>query len=104
MIGQTITHYRILSKLGEGGMGVVHRANDTELDRAVALKVLPHGLTADESEQARFMQEAKEGKLTSVTVYSLRGSACKLRYGEIVTQIATKAGGQYVFNGELRIQ
>jgi hypothetical protein len=50
------------------------------------------------------MQEAKEGKLTSVTVYSLRGSACKLRYGEIVTPSATNAGGQYVFNGELRIQ
>jgi alpha-L-fucosidase 2 len=45
-----------------------------------------------------------KGKLTSVTVYSLRGSACKIRYGEIVTEIATKAGGQYVFNGELRIQ
>jgi alpha-L-fucosidase 2 len=45
-----------------------------------------------------------KGKLTNVTVYSLRGSACKIRYGEIVTEIATKAGGHYVFNGELRIQ
>jgi alpha-L-fucosidase 2 len=48
--------------------------------------------------------EWMKGKLTRVTVYSLRGSACRIRYGEIVTEIATKAGGKYAFNGELRIQ
>jgi eukaryotic-like serine/threonine-protein kinase len=52
MVGNVVSHYKILSKLGEGGIGVVHRADDTELDRAVVLKFLPHGLTADESEQA----------------------------------------------------
>jgi hypothetical protein len=45
-----------------------------------------------------------KGKLTRVIVSSLRGSTCRIRYGEIVTEIATKAGQHYVFNGELRIK
>ncbi|MEE9166389.1 MAG: protein kinase [Candidatus Neomarinimicrobiota bacterium] len=59
MIGKTISHFKILKKLGEGGMGVVYKAEDTKLDRHVALKFLPSHLTDSEEEKQRFIHEAK---------------------------------------------
>ena len=59
MIGKIISHYKILEKLGEGGMSVVYKAEDTKLDRLVALKFLPPHLTVNEADKARFLQEAK---------------------------------------------
>src|SRR5262249_17539665 len=59
MIGTTISHYKILEKLGEGGMGVVYKAQDLKLDRQVAIKFLPPHLSASDENKARFLQEAK---------------------------------------------
>src|SRR5215470_11615565 len=75
MIGQKLSHYEILAKLGEGGMGVVYKARDLRLDRFVSIKVLRAEQLKDESRKQRFIQEAKAASSLNhpniITIYEI---------------------------------
>jgi serine/threonine-protein kinase len=75
MINHSISHYEVLSPLGEGGMGVVYKAHDTRLNRLVAIKVLPAGKVSDPVRKRRFVQEAQTASALNhpgiVTIYDI---------------------------------
>jgi len=78
MISKTILHYKILEKLGEGGMGVVYLAEDTKLERKVAIKFLPNHISSQSDERKRFEIEAKAAAALNhpniATVYAIEKS------------------------------
>ena len=102
MVGRTISHYEIVEKLGEGGMGVVYKARDTHLDRFVAIKVLPPEKVADAERKRRFVQEAKSASALNhpniITIYDIANENgidfISMEYvpGKALSQLITRKG------------
>ncbi|MBN1504778.1 MAG: protein kinase [Candidatus Eisenbacteria bacterium] len=84
MVGKTVSHHRILEKLGEGGMGIVYKALDLKLERYVALKFLSHEISIGPDEKARFLQEARAASAVS------HANLC------VIHDIAEHGGGQFI--------
>jgi serine/threonine protein kinase len=75
MVGRRLSHYEILARIGEGGMGVVYKARDTRLDRAAAIKILSSAATATAEQRQRFTQEAQAASALNhpgiITIYDI---------------------------------
>ena len=97
MIGTTISHYKIVEKLGEGGMGVVYKAQDTKLDRTVALKFLPAHVSVNVDTKARFLQEAK-------TAAALNHASICTIYGVDESDGTMFIAMEYIEGGTLRAE
>jgi serine/threonine protein kinase len=98
MIGETVSHYHVLDKLGEGGMGTVYRAQDTRLSRFVALKILPAKAVADPDRRNRFIQEARAASALNhpniITVYDIGADFIAMEYvdGRPLDQVIGRRG------------
>jgi len=100
-INPTLSHYRIVRKIGAGGMGEVYLAQDTKLDRKVALKILPGDVASHRDRMSRFVQEAKAASALNhpniITIYEIERI-------DSVDFIATElSGDRFVAPGDLRV-
>ena len=106
MIGETLSHFKIVGKLGQGGMGVVYRADDLNLDRPVAIKVLPPEAQHEEDSVARFLREAKTASKLQhpniTTIYEF-GVKDELRY-LVMEFVEGKTLKEMLKNGPLPIR
>src|ERR1041385_1773714 len=106
MPGQTLSHYEILEKLGEGGMGVVWKARDTRLNRLVAIKMLPADKLADEGRRRRFIQEARAASALNdpniVTIHDI--AAASGRDFIVMEYIEGKSLGQLIPKRGMRLE